>query len=143
MYYLSMIIAVTGLITYQLAMKSAPRDVNPWWLLTGAYAMAAALCLLAGFAWKHLVAPAELTPTPAHLLPMACIAATVILIEIGYLLVYRAGWNISVAPALAQAIALSALFALGLLLFSEKITLTKSSGLALSLLGIFLLTRKT
>lgn len=142
MYYLSILIAITGLITYQLAMKSAPHNVNPWWLLTGAYALAATLCLLAGFAWKQFVAPTELTPTPAHLLPIACIAATVILIEIGYLLVYRAGWNISVAPALAQAVALSALLALGLVLFSEKITLTKSAGLAVSLVGIFLLTRK-
>jgi multidrug transporter EmrE-like cation transporter len=143
MYYLSILIAITGLITYQLAMKTAPRDVNLWWLLTMAYTMAAVLCLVVGFGWRHWLAPAELTPSAAHLLPALAIGVTVILIEVGYLLVYRSGWNLSVAPAVAQAVTLSVFLFLGLLLFGEKITAMKAVGLVLCLFGIFLLTRKT
>lgn len=142
MYYFSIVIAITGLVTYQVAMKAAPRDVNPWWLLAVAYGLAAVACAVVGFAWRQFVAPGELAPSVAHVVPVLYIGGTVILIEIGYLLVYRSGWSISVAPALAQAVTLSMLLFLGLLLFGEKITLAKSAGLVLCLAGIFLLTRK-
>lgn len=143
MQYGSMLIAITGLITYQIAMKSAPRNVNPWWLLSLAYGTSSILCLIAGLLWRHLISPADLTPQGRHLVAVGCISLTVILIEIGYLLVYRSGWSLSIAPAFAQAVALSSLFVLGLLLFGERFSLTKAAGLLLCVLGIFLLTRAT
>jgi hypothetical protein len=115
MYYFSIVIAITGLVTYQVAMKAAPRDVNPWWLLAVAYGLAAVACAVVGFAWRQFVAPGEHAPSVAHVVPVLYIGGTVILIEIGYLLVYRSGWSISVAPALAQAVTLSMLLFLGLL----------------------------
>lgn len=135
--------AITGLVVYQLVMKSLPRGVNPWWLLCLAYALAALACVPAGLLWKRFVAPAETAPGLSHLTPAALIAVAVILIEIGYLLIYRSGWLLSVAPGVAQAVTLSTLFLIGLLFFAEHLTLYKFAGLALCLTGIFLLTYKS
>lgn len=142
MYYTSMAIAILGLTVYQLVMKSAPAGVNPWWLLTAAYLIAAAVCLPAGFVWKYTFSPGEIAPNTTHLLPAALIALAVILIEIGYLLVYRAGWNISVAPGVAQAFTLSSLLVVGLIFFDEKITILKLAGIVLAVGGVLLLTYK-
>jgi multidrug transporter EmrE-like cation transporter len=142
MYYASMAIAIAGLVVYQLIMKSVPSGVNPWWLLCMAYGMAAVACAPAAVVWKWFVAPGETPPGLSHLTIAGLIALAVILIEIGYLLVYRSGWLISVAPGVAQAFTLSLLFLVGLVFFAEQLTLAKSAGLVLSLAGIFLLTYK-
>lgn len=143
MYYASMAIAITGLVIYQLIVKSLPRGVNPWWLLCLAYAIAAVACAPAAVLWKRLIAPSETAPNLSHLTPAALIALAVILIEIGYLLIYRSGWLLSVAPGVAQAVTLSTLFLIGLIFFAEQLTLSKSAGLVLCLTGIFLLTYKS
>jgi multidrug transporter EmrE-like cation transporter len=142
MYYVSMAIAIAGLIVYQISMKAAPRATNPFWLLTGAYLIAAIVCVPAAILWKRFGTPTDAGFSTATLGPAAMIALSVLLIEIGYLLVYRTGWSLSVAPGLAQAVTLSVLFVIGLAFFAEKLTVAKSLGLAMALAGVFLLSRK-
>ncbi len=142
MYYFSMLLAIAGLTTYQIFMKAAPRDVNPWGLMAMVYGLAAVACVAAAALWRRFIGPAEPMPTLATLGPAALIGLSVILIEIGYLLVYRAGWSISVGPGVAQAVTLSILFILGFVCFAEKVTASKSAGMALCLAGVWLLSRK-
>lgn len=142
MYYLSMAIAITGLIVYQLSMKAAPRATNPFWLLTGAYLIAAIVCVPAAILWKRFGSPTDAGFTPATLAPAAAIALSVLLIEIGYLSVYRTGWSLSAAPGFAQAVTLSVLFVIGLTFFAEKLTISKGLGLAMAIAGVLLLSRK-
>jgi multidrug transporter EmrE-like cation transporter len=142
MYYVSMAIAIAGLIVYQISMKAAPRATNPFWLLTGAYLIAAAVCVPAAILWKRFGNPTDAGFSTATLAPAAMIAISVLLIEIGYLSVYRTGWSISVAPGFAQAVTLSVLFVIGLLVFKDKFTISKTLGLAMAIAGVFLLSRK-
>lgn len=143
MYYASMAIAIIGLTVYQLIMKSAPRGVNPWWLLALAYLVAALICIPAGYLWKRTIAPDETAPGISHLTAASLIALAVILIEIGYLLVYRANWPMSLAPVVAQTFTIALLLVTGILFFKESFSFTKASGLALALAGVFLITFKS
>jgi hypothetical protein len=142
MYYLSMLTAIAGLVTYQLFMRAAPRGVNPWGLMAMVYFIAGTACVVAAAVWRRFVAPAEPLPGLTSVGAAALIAVSVILIEIGYLLVYRAGWSISIGPGVAQAVTLSLLFLVGVTAFGERFTIGKLSGVLLCLGGLWLLVRE-
>jgi multidrug transporter EmrE-like cation transporter len=143
MYIASILIAILGLIVYQLSMKTAPRSVNPFWLLGLAYLMAAVMCVGSALAWtRYTPAEGTLPLTRTNVLACGTIAISVLLIEIGYLLVYRSGWSISVAPAISQAVVLSVVFALGIVFFGETLTAKKVMGLFCCIGGIALLVQK-
>ena len=143
MFYASVCIAILGLVVYQLAMKTAPHGLNPFGLLVWAYVIAAVACAAAAPVWARVEAvPAVPTFTGRNLAAAAFIALSVILIEIGYLLVYRSGWSMAVAPAVAQAATLSLVAILGFVAMDERVTLTRVLGLLLCIGGVMLITRK-
>jgi drug/metabolite transporter (DMT)-like permease len=142
MYYASMLIAITGLTTYQLVMKKAPHTVNPFWMFLGVYLIAAIVCVPMAMVWSRFISPSDAGFTRSTLTPAALLAAAVLMIEVGYLLVYRSGWSLSVAPGFAQAMTLSLLFLVAIVFLNARLTLSKVAGLLLALGGVFLLTRK-
>jgi drug/metabolite transporter (DMT)-like permease len=142
MYIVSIAIAITGLIVYQLAMKTAPRDVHPWWLLSAAYAAAALLCVAMVPIWNRVTTPQPFAWNGTNLGGAVFIGVAAILIEIGYLLVYRNGWKLSDAPAVAQGVTLMAVFAIGVLFFREKLSWVNGAGIAMCVAGVILITRK-
>lgn len=143
MYYISILIAITGTVIYQIAMKTAPRRVNPFVLVGCAYFLAALMCLLMSFGWSRIDKESvPFTLSSKNLLAALFIAVSAMLIEIGYLLVYRSNWSITVAPAVVQAATISVVMLIGLLAFGDKLTLQRVLGLFLCMLGIFLVIRK-
>jgi drug/metabolite transporter (DMT)-like permease len=143
MFYASIGIAILGLTVYQLAMKTAPQGVNPFSLLVVAYVIAALVCAAVAPVWARVDGSAVLPVVTGRMLAGAAfIAASVILIEIGYLLVYRSGWSMAVAPATAQAVTLSLVATIGFIAMGERVTATRLLGLALCVGGVVLITRK-
>ena len=64
-----------------------------------------------------------------------------LLIELGYLLAYRAGWPVSTASVITNGAVAMLLLPIGALFFSEAITLVRVGGVALCLTGLYLLQR--
>jgi multidrug transporter EmrE-like cation transporter len=60
----------------------------------------------------------------------------------GFLLAYRAGWNISLAQFYATTILTLLLIPIGLCFFQEKITMINVFGIILCLGGVILLNHK-
>jgi multidrug transporter EmrE-like cation transporter len=69
------------------------------------------------------------------------LGAVIVAYEVGAILAYRAGWEVSVAFALITAGAAAVLVPVGLVVFGEALTLTKSVGLCLAVAGIVLIAR--
>ena len=70
------------------------------------------------------------------------LAASIVGLEIGYILAYRAGWNISVCSLIAN-IALAVLLVLvGILFYREQVSPAQLGGMALCLGGLVLLNLK-
>lgn len=143
MFYASIGIAILGLTVYQVAMKTAPQGVNPFSLLVVSYVIAAIACAALSPAWARIEQTAVVPVFSGRLLAGAAfIAASVILIEVGYLLVYRSGWSMAVAPPVAQAVTLSLVASIGFFAMGERVTATRLIGLALCVGGVVLITRK-
>lgn len=137
MYYLALALAVVSAAGYHLSMKMLPATVNPFLPFVVAYALAFLLCVLGLFLWP------EGSRSVQALRPSVLgVAICVVGIEVGFLLAYRAGWNVGYAALVANVCSTLLLLPVGLLYFKEQITPQKIAGVALSLIGLGLLIKK-
>ena len=63
------------------------------------------------------------------------------MIELGFLVTYRAQWPVSMASVMTNGLVAVLLVPIGALLFGEAITLVRVIGVALCLIGVSLLQR--
>lgn len=122
---------------YHISAKSTPADISPFASLAISYAIAAAVSLLCFF----LSSPQKNILLEAGKINWATLtlSASIVFLELGYILVYRVGWKVSVASLIANiSVACLLLFA-GLLLYHETITLRQCAGIAVCLAGLFLI----
>lgn len=133
-------IAVFGNISYHLSSRLAPRDVNPFVILTIAYLVAgiaaAMLALRAG--------PINWATTGRAVLPAATLGLSVLAIEGGFLIAYRLGAPVASSSLLVNACVAIALLLIALVGFGERPSPQAWIGLALVLGGVVVLaTAKT
>ena len=96
-------LTITGGVVYHVSAKSLPKDLNPALVLVGAYATA-----LCGSLAAYVVLPADQAATAAsRVLSPAVISVGLgaTMIELGYVLTYRAAWPVSVAAILINSMA--------------------------------------
>ena len=92
-FYFSFGLTVVGMILYHLSQKSVPAGMNPFLVIILAYAIGIALCVVCAIAYpgkKNLIESVKLSNWAVFTL-----GAAAALIELGFLLAYRAGWKIS------------------------------------------------
>ncbi|RTL22978.1 MAG: hypothetical protein EKK52_04895 [Burkholderiales bacterium] len=134
---LAMAVAITGQVLYHFMQKQMPPGAHPVLALMGFY-LAAALLSLPLFLLFPLTTP--LTQAASELGGAVWgVAAAIVLIELGFLLAYRAGGSLSSAFVLSAAAVATALLLIGLAVFKEAVSLKQLAGLALCLAGIWLL----
>ena len=137
MYYLSALLAIVGAVGYQYLVKRIPHEINPLISVLGTYLAIIVLCV----AFLPLF-PAE-GGVMAHVRQLSWIqialAASVFLIEIGFLLMYRFGWNLSTGNLITGVVINIALLGLGVLLLGEKMSAINLVGVVLSIVGVALI----
>jgi len=132
-------VATVGNAVYHLAQKSVPASANPMVALMGAYlvafAAAAAAAPLFGLpaasGWRAQMFSA----------PVLWLGAGVFLIEIGFLLAYRAGGGLQWSGVAVNTASAVLLVPVALLFFRESFSPVRGAGLALCLGGLWLLSR--
>ncbi len=134
-----MLMLILSVATYQIAAKLAPPHLNPWHLLTFVYATASLIALGAGTLDRgsSLLQTFKQTNWAVWLLGFAVVG-----IELGFLLVYRAGWKISLAGIVSSVSVAALMLPVGLFLFREKLSLLNFAGMALCIVGLILVTRR-
>jgi drug/metabolite transporter (DMT)-like permease len=136
MYALSIAIVILSQVLYQVAQKKLPSGTQPFLLLAVVYAMATIACAgLAVIGAKSMTA-SELKPLLGW--PIWLLAASVVGIEIGYLLAYRQGWSVALAFSVASTSTVVLLAVVGLFLFRESLNAWQIVGLGLALAGTWL-----
>lgn len=136
---LPMLLTIGGAVLYQISSKSVPRAVHPLAAILAAYVTAIVLCLVA--TWKWPVAGSFADTVRSFNWGVAGIGVGAALIEVGFLLAYRAGWPLSMASIVVNVSAAVMLLPLGLAMFGERLTLAKGLGAALCLVGLVLISR--
>ena len=131
-----LLLVVGGSLVYHVAAKSVPKALEPFGALTGVYATA----LIASFV-AYAVARGGTMPAVSGLWhpTVAAVGIGALMIELGFLLTYRAAWPVGIASVLTNGLVAVLLLPIGALVFGEPITAIRVAGVILCMLGVFLL----
>lgn len=138
MFYWSMVFVVLGNVVYHVSQKSIPRDLDPVFSVTVSYITALVLsAVLLPFASTRPLRDSLRQVTWASV----GVGVGAVVIEFAFLLVYRSGWNISLASFAGSASLAAILVPIGLFLYREKLSWVNVVGLLFCLVGFALVTR--
>ncbi|MEN6412416.1 MAG: EamA family transporter [Veillonellales bacterium] len=139
MYVFSIVLIVASNVVYNICQKSTPQTVNPFASLFITYLTAAALTLVALQFYK--TGDGLLQSFKGLNWTSAALGVSIVGLEFGYLMAYRAGWNISVGSLVANIILAIMLIPVGILFYKEGFALNKMLGVVLCLAGLILINK--
>ena len=137
---IAFLLAIAGQVLYHVTQKSISPGTHPVVSLLMFYMLAAVLTLP-----LFLLFPLNdslLDEIKKLNWAVYGVAASIVLIEIGFLLAYRAGAELSSAAVLTAAIVAVSTLLIGTIFFRESLSIAKLSGIALCLGGIGLMSWK-
>lgn len=140
MYVFSIIIIVASNIMYNICQKSTPAKANPFSALLVTYITAAILSIIAfqftkdnkGFFQSFK----DINWTSIAL------GVAIVGLEFGYLMAYRAGWNISIGSLVANIFLALMLIPVGIFIYKEGFDLKKILGVVLCIAGLVFINKK-
>lgn len=135
-----MAMTIFGGLLYHVSQKSIPKTANPLYVLILAYT--AGIALLAIFALFYSTEKSLVSSFKEANWAVYVVGIGAAFIEIGFLLAYRWGWDISKANVMANIGMAVLLIPIGIVLFKERISVTQVVGIALCLIGLMLVARK-
>ncbi len=139
-FYLPIMLAIGGNLLYHLAQKSVPKAANPVFVITIAYLVGIAACVLYSFAYPHEKSFTDTLRESNWAVYAMGLGAGVI--EVGFLLAYRAGWNISTAAVVCSTAVSLVLIPIGVLAFKEHLSVRNVVGLLLCMIGLVLVAKR-
>lgn len=141
MYYISMLVVIVSSVFYHISQKCISKTLNPIISMIATYTTALIITFILLFIFpvekSSIYTEIKSINWASFILGLAIAG-----LEIGFLLVYRSGWNISSAAIFANVVVTLLLIPVGIYFFKDKITLTNTLGVILSILGIFLINKK-
>ena len=139
LFYFSITLAVASSALYHFVAKSTPSNVNFTVSLLVTYGAAFVMTLLTFFFFPTKSVMGEL-----KLLNWASIglAIAVMGIEFGYLLMYRASWNLGITAVLVTTLAGLILVPVAVFVFKDKISWINITGILVCLAGLVMLNWK-
>jgi multidrug transporter EmrE-like cation transporter len=133
------VLIVCSNILYNVCQKSTPINVNPFLSLLVTYITAAVLTAIAFMLnvgdKTMLQSVKELNWTSMAL------GISIIGLEFGYLMAYRAGWNISIGSLVANILLAIMLIPVGIFFYKEGFAAIKLLGVVLCLFGLVLMNK--
>lgn len=138
-YILPIVLIVLSNVVYNICQKSTPHAANPYVALLATYLTAALLTVVIyqfnkgekGF-WQAL---GDLNWTSLVL------GVAIVGLELGFLLAFRVGWNISLGSLVSSSIVAMVLIPIGILFYHEGFELNKIIGVVLCLVGLILINK--
>ena len=136
MFYGAIALTILSNVLYHLFQKVIPGNVNPLLSLAVTYLVAAiaTLLLLPLFPVQGTLG-AELRKINWASVGLG---AVIVGLELGFLLAYRAGWDLSLANLVSNTTVALLLIPFGLLLFKEQLSLVNILGVILAIAGLVL-----
>ena len=140
-YFFPPILIVLGLVVYQVSQKSTDQAANPFVVVIMAYLIGILACIGGYFLIPRQ--DADLVPMMRTVVwPALGIGLGAAAIEIGFMLAYRAGWNLSLLPVSVNVCGAMLLILIGMIAFRESLSMEKVIGILLCIGGLILITIK-
>jgi drug/metabolite transporter (DMT)-like permease len=139
-FYLSFGIAVLASVLYHIFQKATPQGVNPAIGLIVTYLVALVLSffLLGLFPLEKSVWDEFRKVNWASL----ALGVGIVGLEVGFLLAYRSGWNLSIAAVAANVAAALLLLPTGILLFRERPSWINIAGVFVCIAGLVMVSAR-
>lgn len=140
MYYISIIITILATVVYNVSQKSINQSINPFISMIVTYITAIIFSVLALIVLpvdRNIIGSLKQINWASFVLGLSALG-----LEIGYLYVYRTGWNISIAPLLVSILSTIVLIIVGIFIYKTKISSMNALGILLSIVGLILMNKK-
>lgn len=138
-YVFSIVLIVASNVVYNIAQKSTPQNANPFAALLVTYLTAIVITLIAFFFNRSdkgfIQSFADLNWTSLVL------GVAIVGLELGFLLAYRAGWNISVGSLVANILLALVLIPVGIIFYHEGFSVSKIIGAVFCIAGLLLINK--
>ena len=132
---------IASLVGYQLAQRTMPTGANPFAVISIAYVLGIIACAFLAPGVGKPIGPADVALLRHW--PVWVLAGSVVGIELGYLLAYRAGWPLATTTGITYTASMVLLAAIGAACFAEGISLRRAAGVVLAIGGVWLLVAPT
>jgi drug/metabolite transporter (DMT)-like permease len=140
LFYSSITLAIFSSALYHFSARSVPSNVNFAASLVVTYAVAIGITIIAALLFP---APAGFAFEVKKLNWASFLLAIAIVgIEFGFLLTYRAGWNLGIAAVLVNVVASLILVPVAILVFKDRISWVNILGILVCLAGLVMLNWK-
>jgi multidrug transporter EmrE-like cation transporter len=133
-------IAIAATVGYHVVLKLTPAGANPYLSLAVTYAITTV-----AFAAVYAIAPgsAPLRDAFGQLnWTTYALGAAVVFLDLGFLMLYRGGFDVSLGQLITQSAAALLLLLLGVAFFAEKLSLANIGGILLCVAGLWLINQK-
>lgn len=139
LFYFSISLAIASSALYHFVAKSTPANVNftVSLLVTYGVAFVATIFTFVFFPTSNIVMELKQLNWAS-----VGLAVAVMGIEFGYLLMYRAGWNLGISAVLVTVLASLILVPVALFVFKDKISWINVTGILVCLVGLVMLNWK-
>ncbi len=140
LFYFSMALAICSSALYHFSQKEIPAGVHPIVSVIVTYMVSLVIC----FVLLAFMLPKEGLWAAVKQLNWASyiLAFSLIGLEVGFLLAYRAGWNIGLAAVLVNVVASLILVPVALFFFHDKLSWVNIAGILVCLVGLIMLNWK-
>src|SRR5688572_4212321 len=140
LFYFSISLAILSSALYHFSQKQTPANVNPVVSILVTYVISIGLCILLMFIFppeNGFVAALQQTNWASYLLAFSLVG-----LEVGFLLVYRSGWNLGLAAVLVNVVASLILVPISIFVFKDKLSPVNIVGILVCLTGLVMLNWK-
>jgi len=138
-YVFSIVLIVASNIVYNIAQKSTPQNANPFAALLVTYMTA---IIITAIAFMFNKTDKGFFQSFGNLNWTSIVLGFAIVgLEFGFLLAYRAGWNISVGSLVANIFLAVSLIPIGILFYNEGFGLNKIIGVCFCIAGLILINK--
>lgn len=140
LFYFSITIAIASSALYHFVQKSTPVNVNFAVSLIVTYVISIAIILIIYTflpTSKGFIAELRELNWASYALALSLVG-----LEVGFLLVYRSGWNLGIAAVLVNVVAALILVPLAIIIFKDKLNWVNIVGIMVCLMGLVMLNWK-
>lgn len=138
-YVLPLLIVILSNTVYQICAKSLPEDLDPFASLTVTYLVSAVISLALYYALNRGGSFMQ-ELRKLNWVPFA-FGIVLIGLEAGFIYAYKAGWKVSTLSIVQSAFLAVILLILGFVLYKEPLTRNKLAGVAICLVGLYVINR--
>lgn len=130
---------VASFMLYHLAIKALRPDLHPLAFLVGVYIVALTLTIVL---WLAFPALGPTGVRAGDMVWVIMLGVALVGIEFGFLMAYRNGWTVSVAPTFSNVTLALIMAPIGMIFLKERLGWQGFAGLAFCVLGLILMARR-